>query len=526
MKVQLHFPPVLAALAVCVSLTLPTACNRKLDPEDLSGEGRSIVVLFENDVHCSMGGYVTLAGLRDAVRDTAYAAVVSGGDFLQGGAVGAISRGQFVIDVMNSVHYDAVTLGNHEFDYKVPRLLELTSELNAPVVCANLYDMTHHNVFEPFVICEYGDKRIAYVGVLTPYTQYKDEQYAFYDSEGGPLYDTRRDSYVSLVQASVNLVRARGADYVIVLSHLGESADGFEYSADGLIAATTGIDAVLDAHSHMVVDARVPNREGKEVILCQTGSQFQNIGKLVISKDGDFSVSLLPTADLDVPVNQEVKAAVDRVEAQMEELANRVAFHSDYDLNMTDGQGNWVIRNSETNAGDLVTDAMRYGLQSQIALINGGAIRTDVPAGDIRYRQVIDLVPYEDYVWKVEATGDKILKVLTSGVRILPAENGDFVQCSGLRYTAHASDHTVSDVQVLQDDGSYAPLDPAGKYSVALLDFCVLGGGFGGVFNNCPMLLSSNVLYRDLVVEYVNDVLGGTIGAEYAHPQGRITVVE
>ena len=526
MKYNRHFPQVLAALVFCASLTLPTACDNKLDPEELSGDGRSIVVLFENDVHCSMDGYPILAGLRDAVRDTAYAAVVSGGDFLQGGAVGAISRGQFIIDVMNTVHYDAVTVGNHEFDYKVPRLLELFSSFNAPVVCANLFDMTHQSVFDPFVICEYGDKRIAYVGVLTPYTQYKDEQYAFYDSEGGPLYDTRKASYESLVQASANLARARGADYVIVLSHLGESADGFEYSADGLIAATTGIDAVLDAHSHMVVNTRVPNREGKDVLLCQTGSQFANIGKLVISKDGDFSVSILPTADLDVPVNQEVAAAVKSVEAQMETLANRVAFHSDYPLHMTDGQGNWVIRNSETNAGDLVTDAMRYGLQSQIALINGGAIRTDIPSGEIRYRQVIDLVPYEDYVWKVEATGEKILQVLTSGVRILPAENGDFVQCSGLKYTAHVSSHTVSDVQVLQDDGTYAPLDPASRYSVAVLDFCVLGGGFGGVFNSCPMLLSSNVLYRDLVVEYVNDVLGGNVGLEYASPQGRITVVD
>ena len=526
MKFRIHFSQVLAALVFCASLALPTACDNRLDPEELPGEGRSIVVLFENDVHCSINGYPIIAGLRDAVRDTAYAAIVSGGDFLQGGAVGAISRGQFVIDVMNTVHYDAVTLGNHEFDYKVPRLLELCSSLNAPVVCSNLYDMTHHSVFDPFVICEYGDKRIAYVGVLTPYTQHKDEQYAFYDSDGKPLYDLRKDSYVSLVQASVNLARARGADYVIVLSHLGESVDGFEYSADGLIAATTGIDAVLDAHSHMLVNETVCNKEGKEVILCQAGSQFQYIAKLVISKDGEFSVSILPVEDLKVPVNQEVAAAVDRVEAQMNELANRVAFHSDYPLHMTDGQGNWVIRNSETNAGDLVTDAMRHGLQAQIALINGGAIRTDVPAGDIRYRQVIDLVPYEDYVWKVQATGEKILQVLTSGVRILPAENGDFVQCSGLRYTAHKSSHTVSDVQVLQDDGTYAPLNPAGRYSVALLDFCVLGGGFGGVFNNCPMLLSSNVLYRDLVVEYVNDVLGGNVGEEYANPQGRIIVVD
>ena len=126
------FPQLLATLVVFASLTLPTACDNKLDPEDLLGDGRSIVVLFENDVHCYMDGYPVLAGLRDAVRDTAYAAIVSGGDFLQGGAVGAISRGQFIIDVMNAVHYDAVTVGNHEFDYKVPRMLELFSSLKQP----------------------------------------------------------------------------------------------------------------------------------------------------------------------------------------------------------------------------------------------------------------------------------------------------------------------------------------------------------------------------------------------------------
>jgi 2',3'-cyclic-nucleotide 2'-phosphodiesterase (5'-nucleotidase family) len=224
--------------------------------------------------------------------------------------------------------------------------------------------------------------------------------------------------------------------------------------------------------------------------------------------------------------NSTVTAIVDEVNKKVDAETANVVFHSDVPLLITDGKGTRKVRNSETNAGDIVTDAMRHAMRADIAVINGGAIRTDVAAGDIRYRAVLDLLPFNDNVRKIEATGATILKALQLGVQIIPGESGEFVQVSGLKYTASASTHIVSDVQVLQADGTYAPLDPNRHYTVALPDYCITQGGLNGAFMGCTTLVNSHVLYRDYLVAFVNKVLGGNIGQDYAKPQGRITIAE
>ena len=368
-----QFPWALVAVMTLCSTLMFTSCSDNDDTSITPPAGdRTIVVLFENDVHCAIGGYASLAGLRDAVSDTAYAALVSSGDYLQGGTIGAISKGQYIIDVMRSMHYDAVTVGNHEFDYQTSRLQELMAGFNAPVVCCNLYDMNNNRLFPPYTICTYGSKRIAYVGVLTPETQLQSEIYAFYDEKGKQLYDTRCDSYTQLVQQAADDARKEGADYVILLSHLGENISGNQYNTNDLIAATHGIDVVLDGHTHSVVNTTVTNSLGQPVILCQTGTQFANVGKLVITKDGSMSATLIPTEQI-ANKNAEVAATVDKVNAIVDEKTDMVVFHSDVPLLITDGHGNRMVRKAETNAGDLVTDALCYGLNAQIGLINGGA---------------------------------------------------------------------------------------------------------------------------------------------------------
>jgi len=486
----------------------------------------SIVVLFENDVHCAIDGYKHLAGYRDAVKDTANAAVVSCGDYLQGGTAGAISEGDYIVRLLRSVGYDALTLGNHEFDYGVPRLKDLFRDFNAPVVCCNLFDMDGRRLYDPYVICTYGKRRIAYVGVTTPEAQYTDEVYSFYDGDGNQLYDTRRDSYKQLVQEAVDSARGEGADYVILLSHMGETVTSTSFTSVDLIASTSGIDAVLDAHSHSVVNTTVTNREGKEVLLCQTGTGFANIGKLVIGKDGALSVSFISSEEFSAYDNASVAVATSEVEAKLDVLTGRVVMYADVPILITDGEGTRLVRKQETNAADLVTDAMRGSVSAQIALISGGSLRKDIPAGEVKYRQVIDMLPFEDYVWKIDASGRQILRALELGVGELPEENGNFVQVSGIKYTASVSGHSISDVQVLQDDGTYAPIQPDGSYSVAVLDYFLTGGGLYDVFAGCPLLESTNDLSRDVVIQYVSDVLGGRVGAPYDQPQGRITIVD
>lgn len=514
------------ALALCF-VSVSTLCSNKGGSVAMTTEvDRSIVVIFENDVHCELKGYSKMAGLRDAVRDTAYAAIVSSGDYLQGGVVGAISKGQYIIDIMRSVKYDAVTIGNHEFDYLTPRMFQLLADLNAPVICCNFYDILGNLVYRPYIISTYGNKRVAYVGVLTPNTQYLSESYAFYSSSGTQLYDTRCDTYVQLVQQAVNDARKDGADYVILLSHLGERQEPQDrYTSTDLIAATSGIDVVLDGHTHSVIDTTLNNCLGKPVLLCQTGTQFANIGKLVISRNGIMNATIIPTDQINLE-SKDVTAAVTAIDEKVNEEAARVVFHSDVPLFVNDSDGNRMVRKEETNAADIVADALRYFMQADIGVINGGAVRVDLPAGDIRYRDVINLLPFDNKVCKIDALGSTILRALQLGIKNLPGESGEFVQVSGMKYTASSGTKTVSDVQVLQADGTYAPIEPDRHYTVALSDYCVTEGGLNGAFKGCKTLVNSHILYRDYFTDYVQKVLGGNIGKEYAKPQGRITIVE
>ena len=150
---------------------------------------KSIVILYENDVHCDIDGYAQLRGLADAIQksDTSYVGIVSSGDFLQGALAGAISRGQFIVDIMKNVGYDAITLGNHEFDYGTPRMVELLPQIGVPIVSSNLYEYGASTpMYPPYVIKQYGNKRIAFVGTTTPETL-RSESYAFFEKTGKQL---------------------------------------------------------------------------------------------------------------------------------------------------------------------------------------------------------------------------------------------------------------------------------------------------------------------------------------------------
>lgn len=335
-------------------------------------------------------------------------------------------------------------------------------------------------------------KRIAFVGVLTPDTELT-QQYAFYNPLGTQIYDLRKDTYTELVQQAVTEARAEGADYVILLSHLGERIPESIYNSNDLIANTTGIDVVLDAHTHSVIDTVLNNAIGKPVRLCQTRRKFVNIGELVITKNGTITTKIIPTTEIHY-TNPEVTAATERVKAMVDALAGEVVFHSDVPL--------------------LVTD------------VNGGSMRSNLEPGDVKLFHVIDMLPYDHRVWKIEATGAQILQVLQNGISLLPNENGDFVQVSGLKYTATVSNHNLSDVQVQRSDGTYEPIDPERTYLVAVLDYCVVGDGFQDVFNECTVIQSSSVLYCDLFTNYVLNTLHGNVGVEYALPQGRITIID
>ena len=484
---------------------------------------QSIVILYENDVHCAIDGYQTLAGLRDAIADTAYVAVVGSGDFVQGGTAGAISRGQYVADITRTVDYDVITLGNHEFDYPVAHTDALLRFIDAPVVSANLYSTaTGKPVYAPFVIKRFGKTKIAFLGATNPTTFYT-ETGTFMDGDK-QIYTLREKDFFEVIQATVNQARKKGANYVFLLSHVGEDKTDIGIDSHELIRRTTGIDLVFDAHTHAVIPHdTVLNAAGKPVIITQTGMQFANIGKLLI-RNGKMSNELLPVKDLTFR-SERVKAATDSINLLIREQTQRVVCHSDVPLQFEEN-GLWILRTKETNTGDLLCDAFRTISGADIALVNGGCVRKGQTAGDWTYGDIAAMLPYDNHLWTVEATGATIIDLLKQNTGILPLEDGSFPQVSGLRFTAHVSDRSVSDVEVLnKQTGAYEPIDPAKTYSVAALDYCVTGGGFRDVLKHCHVLHRGDMLYRDVLVQFVEKNLGGKVSNDYLEPQGRIRIL-
>jgi len=495
-----------------------------VDPDQLQ---KSIVILYENDVHCDIDAYTKIAGFRDAIAqsDTAWAGAVSCGDYLSGGVCGAMSKGKYIIDVMRNVGYTAITLGNHEFDFGTPRMMELLQGFTSPVVCANFFEYgATAPVYASYAIKSFGQKKVAFVGVCTPETM-RSEAYAFFDENGKQLYDMKTAEVYSLVQQAVDKARGEGADYVVVLSHLGEQLKETNVYSHGLVAATSGIDVLLDGHSHAVIEHDfVKNKDGKEIIVSQTGTKFQNIGKLLITKDGQISTTLIPTAEISY-TNRQVTATIDSVKTLMAEVTARKVATTAYDLTINGADGKRLVRSGETNLGNLVSDAFRVILDTDMGLVNGGGIRNSIPAGDITFGQVFDVLSFDQPLCRIEATGKQILAMLQRCTAKCPEEDGSFPQMSGIRFTVHTKGHTVSDVTVLdRTTGEYKPIDESKTYTICTPDYYA-SGGFYSTLKDCKQLSNGPMVDRDCVVAYLEKTLGGTTGTAYEKPQGRVTIV-
>jgi len=512
------------ALLLGVCLTVCAAAKSPDGPSSSSKRQKTVVILYENDVHCAIDGYAKLAGLRDAIvaADTACVGVVSSGDFLNGALPGTISTGQYIVDLMRRVGYDAVTPGNHEFDFGMARMTALLPQIGAPVVCANLYKEGALQPFYPACVLKtYGEKRVGYVGVCTPASMV-DEAYAFFDENGRKRYDLRPDDIVTLVQHAVDSVRQAGADYVVVLSHLGEvNFDGF-IDSHALVGKLSGIDAVLDGHTHSVVPCdRVQDRNQRPVPVTQTGTQFAHIGKLLISADGRISTSLIPIKDIPYSSPQ-VTATADSIKRQIRAITGEVIGQNDFELVAADSLGDWLVRKGETNLGDLCADAVREHCGADIGLVNGGGIRNNIPAGTITFGDVVNALPYDDLMCKIEVSGEMLLNMLIKCTERYPQKDGSFPQVSGMRFTLHAGSHAVTDVQVMnRTTAQYEPLQPGCNYTVGVSDY--YKSGFGGTLKNAALIEQTTEVTYNVLSQYIKNTLKGDVSA-YRAPQGRIII--
>lgn len=262
-----------------------------------------IVVLYTNDVHCGVDDNIGYAGLalykKQMLEQTPYVALVDAGDAIQGAPIGTLSDGGYLIDIMNKVGYDFAIPGNHEFDYGMPRFLELAGKLSCGYYACNFLDLrTGQPVFAPYKMMEFGGTKVAFVGASTPESFTKSTPAYFQDANGSYIYsfceDESGQKLYGQIQSSVDAARAEGANYVILVGHLGENGTTERWSSDQVIANTNGIDAVIDGHSHETVPSKVvKNKDGKDITLTQTGTKLKDIGRLTIKKDGSITTELV-----------------------------------------------------------------------------------------------------------------------------------------------------------------------------------------------------------------------------------------
>ncbi|MCF0178532.1 MAG: metallophosphoesterase, partial [Bacteroidales bacterium] len=277
-------------LTLLIALTI-SACAPKRAAV-IASDIKDIVILYDNDVHCAVDGYPAIAALKKQLKaENNYVTTVSSGDFVQGGSLGAVSKGEYIVRLLNAADYDFVALGNHEFDYGLQRLDELSKMLSAQILCCNLSSLKSGRMLYPaYSIVDYGGRKVGFIGVSTPYSFASSTPAHFKDSDGNWLYSLHSDMTYEIVQQNIDEVRAKGADYVVLLTHLGIDAETDPINSLELIKHVSGMDVVLDGHSHVTISSqKLKDKNGKEVVLTSTGSHFENIGKLQIKADGTIS---------------------------------------------------------------------------------------------------------------------------------------------------------------------------------------------------------------------------------------------
>lgn len=539
-----HLLKTFISVILCVILLALSSINLVVFAQEEKSD--EIVILFENDMHCAIDGYSKIAALKTELLEShSYVGVVSCGDFVQGDTLGAISQGEYIVDVMNLVGYDAIALGNHEFDYKLQRLSELTDMLTTKPVCSNFYKIGEDSsVFEPYVIKSYGDTDVAFVGITTPDTLTSSSPVQFMDTEGNYIYTFSGTELYSRVQSAVDSAKADGADYIIGLSHLGTEDVYEQWSVQTLIKNTTGFDAILDGHSHSVVENMTVNdKNSNTVIVSSTGTKFANLGMLTISETG--VTTELISADSLTRTDPLIDARVSEIKEEYAVLGNRVIGKSEVELITHDNDGNRLIRTTQTNMGDFCSDAYRIVTGADVGVVNGGGIRSDLKAGDITFNDILSIHPYNNTVCVAEVTGQQIADFLEFTIASYPEENGSFQHISGITYTLHAyipssvafdenmafesigNTRRVSDIKILNSKtGIYEPIDMSKIYTLASHNYLLLDHGSGAtMLDNANIISNTGMLDVELIEVYIKEHLGSVIGKEYETAQNRIKVL-
>ena len=526
----------LAKLVCFLSLALLVGCKKETSIDD--GQLKDdVVIIFENDVHGAIDGYPLFAGYRDAMKGQyKYVVTVSCGDFLSGSSRCNFDSCRSLTRILSSVGYDYNVIGNHEFDNSISLMQNTLQAIGAKTLCCNFADLrTGEQIFDGHDVQQYGNIRVGFVGVTMPQMISLIPLSRVTDESGNIVYDFGSDNIEELIQAEVNATIREGADYVILLSHVGE------WLLEGIINSVRGVDAILDAHAHTVQPgAYFTDADGKQVLWTSTGTNFQNVGKLIISADGKISSGLIGRGEISYS-SSKVQAEVNKANAEYVDFANEKIGVAEGKFVVWDKNGINLARIQECPLGNFVAEASRAMLGADIGLVNGGGLRAEIEAGDITFNTIFTVLPFLNEMCVVEVTGQSLLDALEMSYRMTPVENGGFLQVAGLKveidptitstvvldangvFQSVAGERRVKSVMVQDNSGNFAPLDPAGRYTIAAAKYVLLEQGDGLVFAGATKVPTQQS-YVDvyLVVDYIKNHLHGTIGREHSQTDGRI----
>lgn len=532
----------LLSCIVCICMVL---CS--LNAATFAKDSETIVILYENDVHCAVEGYSKLAAMKNELKsEYEYVGVVSSGDFVQGGTLGAVSKGEYIVELMNLVGYDAIAPGNHEFDYTISRLTELYELSETKYISCNFAKIGEEKTyFEPYTIVSYGDVDIAYIGIITPETITSARPSQFRNENGEIIYTFNESRLYELVQESIDEATEDGADYVIALSHIGYDESGELNDVTDVIENTDGLDVVLDAHSHSVIEEKiVKDKSGDDVLLSSTGTGFENIGKLTIA-NGEFDTELVKTETY-TKTDADVDAYIAEINESYAELGNRKIGESKVELITHNEEGTRLVRTAETNLGNLCSDALFFVTNADVSYVNGGGLRAPIKSGDMTFNDIYSVFPFNNRIVTAEITGQVLLDMLEMSMISYPQEDGAFPHMSGITFSVNKSipssikvdengfftkvdgDYRVYDVKVLdKESGNYKALELDKKYILAAADYYILNFGSGmSMFKDAKVVESEGMLDVEVLERYITDNLNGVIGEEYKDVVNRITFTD
>ena len=535
------FLSVLLAMAMVLSLTVtgfaiedPAAATDAETKTEATMAGKT-VILHTNDVHGAVEGYAYIAALKaDYEAKGAEVILVDAGDYSQGKTYVSVTKGADAVTMMNAAGYDVVTLGNHEFDYGYAQLKENMSKAKFKVVCADVFNENGTPIFDAsYTYTTKSGVKVGFFGMETPETQTKANPALI----KGLTFATG-DAFTKA--AADQVAALKDADVVICLAHLGIDAESAPYRSTDLYAAVKGIDFIIDGHSHTVM---TKGEKGEPIQ--STGTAFANIGVIVIDNatkkiESNSLFEIKEDTAKDATVAAAAKTIVDRVDAEYDVVFAK----SEVTLNGAKApNGN---RDSETNNGDLITDAMLWKVMQNkegltvdadhvVAITNGGGIRAAIEPGDVTKKDINTVLPFGNTVVTIYITGEELLEVLEASTYSLPV--GGFPQVAGINYTistavaydANAETYpastyygpkSINRVTINSINGKEFKADDT--YAVVTNDFSAAGGDTYYAFKAATAKFDTGIPLDEAVMEYVTKELKGVIGTQYAAPQGRI----